>query len=161
MDLRSSLELTLTSARSFKNNTDSSDCYAVWSISDKEARASLDKNGASEPIKFTMSEPAGQFLVIKIKSVKNDTTLGQINVPVKYLLEGVRQEGKETEFVTYQVCGKSKERGWSVRFSYRFGWNFSNEDYMGVKTVFYGGNYTKFECDGFPTCGCMYDVFLL
>ncbi|GKD47087.1 C2 calcium-dependent membrane-targeting protein [Tanacetum coccineum] len=169
--LRSTLELTLTSVRSFKNNTNSSDGYVVCSIADKEERASVNKNGASEPIEFTMTEPARQVLVINIKADENDITLGQLHVPVQYLSKGRRHEGKDTQFVTYQVRGESKELGWSLRFSYRFGWNYPNEDYMGVKTVFYGGNdtekndtegnYTKFECDGFPTCGYMYDIFLL
>ncbi|PWA42070.1 C2 calcium-dependent membrane targeting [Artemisia annua] len=162
MDLCRSLELTLISARSSKNNTSSSDGYAECSILDKTVRASFDKTGASEPIKFTMSDPAEQVLVIQIKAVKNDKTLGKLYVPINYLLEGIRHEGKDKPFVTYQVRGKSKEPGWSIRFSYRFGWNFSNEDYMGVETVFFGGNYTKFECDGvpLPMYDCMYGCII-
>nr|GEX08424.1 putative RNA-directed DNA polymerase, eukaryota, reverse transcriptase zinc-binding domain protein [Tanacetum cinerariifolium] len=96
-----------------------------------------------------MSDPAGQVLVIEIKAMKNDKSLGKLYVPIQYLLRGIRQ-GKDKPCVTCQVRGKSKEPGWSIRFSYRFGWNFSNEDYMGVETVFFGENYTKFECEGVP-----------
>nr|GEW04913.1 hypothetical protein [Tanacetum cinerariifolium] len=90
--LRSTLELTLTSVRSFKNNTNSSDGYVVCSIANKEEQASVNKNRASEPIKFTMTEPARQFLVIKIKVDDNDNTLGQLHVPVLYLSKGRRHK---------------------------------------------------------------------
>nr|GEV63254.1 hypothetical protein [Tanacetum cinerariifolium] len=90
--LRSTLELTLTSVRSFKNNTNSSDGCVVCSIADKEEQASVNKNEASEPIEFTMTEPARQVLVIKIKMDDNDNTLGQLHVPVQYLSKGRRHE---------------------------------------------------------------------
>ncbi|GJT88858.1 hypothetical protein Tco_1070575, partial [Tanacetum coccineum] len=149
--------LTLISARSSKSNTGLSDGYAECSILDKKVRASFNKTGVSKPIKLTMSDPAGQVLVIEIKAMKNDKSLGKLYVPIQYLLRGIRQ-GKDKPCVTCQVRGKSKEPGWSIRFSYRFGWNFSNEDYMGVETVFFGGNYTKFECEGvpLPAYDCMY-----
>lgn len=88
----------------------------------------VDKSGGSEPkwnhpMNFTIDEAAG---LIKIKSVGmfSDKNLGEVRVSMKELLEGIKDEGKAMQLISYQVKAKSKKPRGSVSFSYKFGEKF-------------------------------------
>ncbi|GKA17242.1 SRC2-like protein [Tanacetum coccineum] len=133
------LDLTLRSATGLKNKSifGKSDVYAVVSISETHSklRTPVDKHGGSEhtwnyPMRLTVDEALGQQnrfnLVIKIKAVGifGDRTIGQVEVPIKELMEGIKDDGKTMQETSYQVRGKSgKSRGY-VSFSYKFGEKF-------------------------------------
>ena len=80
-------------------------------------------------MKFTIDEAAGLKdllnLVIKIKAVKGiffSKTLGKVRVPIKYLMEGITEEGKKSQLVSYPVVvNRMAEPGASLTFSYEFG----------------------------------------
>ncbi|PWA55362.1 C2 domain-containing protein [Artemisia annua] len=97
----------------------------------------LRSTGSSEltlniPIKLTFNEAAGLEdrldLVIKIKAVKwlfFSKTLGKVRVPIKDLMEGITEEGKESQLVSYPVInGKAEPGSASLTFSYKFGKKF-------------------------------------
>ncbi|PWA50643.1 C2 calcium-dependent membrane targeting [Artemisia annua] len=89
---------------------------------------------------FTIYEAAGLenrlTLVVKIKSVGmfSDKNLGEVLVPMKELLEGIKDEGKAMQLVSYQVKGKSKKPRGSVSFSYKFGEKFFKASSHGFGT---------------------------
>ncbi|PWA87779.1 C2 calcium-dependent membrane targeting [Artemisia annua] len=133
------LDLTLRSARSLGNKSifGKSDVYAVVSISGTHSklRTSVDKHGGSEPtwnypMKLTIDEALGQQnrlnLVIKIKTVGifGDRTVGQVEVPIKELMEGIKDDGKAMQETSYQIRRKSGKSKGYVSFSYKFGEKF-------------------------------------
>ncbi|GKB03798.1 SRC2-like protein [Tanacetum coccineum] len=133
------LDLTLRSATGLKNKSifGKSDVYAVVSIlgTHSKLRTPVDKHGGSKhtwnyPMKLTIDEALWQQnrlnLVIKIKAVGifGDRTIGQVEVPIKELMEGIKDDGKAMQETSYQVRVKSgKSRGY-VSFSYKFGEKF-------------------------------------
>ncbi|GJT25457.1 SRC2-like protein [Tanacetum coccineum] len=112
------LELILLSADGLKkaNSIDKEDkVYVDVSIlgTDNKLRTPVDKTGGSERtwnhrMKFTIDEDLAQqnclTLVVKIKAVKifSDKNLGEVRLPIKELMKGIKDEGKEMQFVTYQ-----------------------------------------------------------
>ncbi|PWA79887.1 C2 domain-containing protein [Artemisia annua] len=84
--------------------------YADVSIlgTDKKLRTPVNQTGGSEPtwnhrMKFTMDEDLAQqnrlTLVVKIKAVRIFThkNLGEVCVPIKELMEGIKDEGKDMQ----------------------------------------------------------------
>ncbi|GKF97564.1 SRC2-like protein, partial [Tanacetum coccineum] len=82
------------------------------------------------PMKFTIDEAeglkGGLHLVIKIMAVNwlIRKTLGRVRVPIKDLMEGITEEGKESELVSYPVFNRKAKTGASLTFSYEFGKKF-------------------------------------
>ncbi|KAJ0704483.1 putative C2 domain-containing protein [Helianthus annuus] len=112
--------------------------YAIVSISGtagqkvQKFKTRIDKDGGSDPtwnfpMKFTMNEAAGLqnrlTLVVKIKGARMflDKNLGEVRVPIKELLEGLKTEGKTMQNVSYQVRGRYGEPDGVVSFSYKLG----------------------------------------
>ncbi|XP_071705395.1 protein SRC2 homolog [Rutidosis leptorrhynchoides] len=138
------LDLTLISAKGLKTHSVLSkkiDTYAVVSITGSrfqqpyKLQTPVDKIGGTEPqwnhpMKFKVEEAAAQqnalTLVIKIKGVRmfGSKKLGEVKVPVKELLEGVTNEGKSVQFVSYQLRKTSGKINGAVSFSYKFGEKF-------------------------------------
>ncbi|PWA48684.1 C2 domain-containing protein [Artemisia annua] len=132
------LELILLSADGLKkpNSIKKADkVYADVSIlgTDNKLRTPVNQTGGSEPtwnhrMKFTMDEDLAQqnrlTLVVKIKAVRIFThkNLGEVCVPIKELMEGIKDEGKDMQFVTYQVKQESKLR--NLKGLSNFGINF-------------------------------------
>ncbi|GJZ73574.1 SRC2-like protein [Tanacetum coccineum] len=130
MECSRNLELRLVSAEGLKNRswTSKSNVYAVVSISgsrNKKLKTPVDKSGGLEPtwnhpMNFTIDEAAGLqnrlTLLVKIKSVGmlSDKNLGEVRLPMKELLEGIKDEGKAMQLVSYQVTRKSKKPRGSV-----------------------------------------------
>ncbi|KAK9071915.1 hypothetical protein SSX86_008346 [Deinandra increscens subsp. villosa] len=123
------LNVILGSARGLKKARFISkpDVYLVVFISgtsgkDQKLRTSTDQNGNSHPtwnspMKFFIDVKNHRTLVVKIKAVRMfcDKDLGQVRIPIKELLEGVKT-------VSYQVKPKGV-----LSLSYEFGDKFSNE----------------------------------
>ncbi|KAI3687311.1 hypothetical protein L1987_81006 [Smallanthus sonchifolius] len=114
------LNLTLVSAQGLKKPSfmGKMDVYAVASISGQKFKTCVDKNGGSDPtwnfpMPFVIDEAAGLqnrlTLVVKIKAawMFGGWNLGEVHVPVKELLKGVKGEGiKAMQSVSYQVKPK-------------------------------------------------------
>ncbi|GKB22243.1 SRC2-like protein [Tanacetum coccineum] len=130
------LDLSIISAEGLKK---SDNVYAVAYISKAfgRFRTPVDKKGGSEPtwndhtMHFTIKEALGKqnclTLVVKIKAVRMflDKNLGEVRVPIKELMEGIKDEGEENKkYVSYQVLRKFKKPGGFLKFSYRFGPKF-------------------------------------
>ncbi|KVH89871.1 protein SRC2-like [Cynara cardunculus var. scolymus] len=144
MDYRT-LDLTIVSAKGLKKASliGKMDVYAVASIfgtagNVQKYKTPVDKDGGSDPtwnipMKFTVDEAAGLqnrlTLVIEIKAVGmfGDKDVGEVHVPIKELLEGVKAEGREMKFVSYQVRRPSGKPKGDLSFSYKFGENFSGK----------------------------------
>ncbi|PWA41925.1 C2 calcium-dependent membrane targeting [Artemisia annua] len=137
------LELSLISAEGLKK---SDKVYAVAYISETSGRFRTpeDKTGGSEPtwnhpMHFTIKEALGKqnrlTLVVKIKGAGMffDKNLGEVRVPIKELVEGIKDEGdEEKKYVSYEVLRKSKKPGGFLKFSYRFGPKFLKPAYREV-----------------------------
>ncbi|KAJ9535937.1 hypothetical protein OSB04_un000905 [Centaurea solstitialis] len=85
-------------------------------------------------MKFTVDEYAAMhddlMLVIKIKAIGTFTNwkLGEVQVPIKELMESVIPDGNPMQFVSYRVrrsSGKTMKLKGEVSFSYKFGEKFS------------------------------------
>ncbi|PWA98725.1 C2 domain-containing protein [Artemisia annua] len=82
------------------------------------------------PMKFTIDEAEGLEdrlnLVIKIMAVNwlIRKTWGKVRVPIKDLMKDIKDEGKESQLVTYPVVNR---KGASLTFSYEFGKKFLHE----------------------------------
>ncbi|KAI3687313.1 hypothetical protein L1987_81008 [Smallanthus sonchifolius] len=135
------LDITLISAKGLKKASliGKMDVYAVAYISglgnSHELKTHVDKDGGSEPswnypMKFTVDEAAGLqnrlTLVVKIKhkGTFGGKEVGEVNVPIKELLEGVTKEGKSEQLVSYQVRTPSGKPKGDLKFSYKFGEKF-------------------------------------
>ncbi|KAJ9554688.1 hypothetical protein OSB04_009302 [Centaurea solstitialis] len=133
------LDLTLISAKELKNVSlaGKMDVYAVVSISGttQKFKTTVGKDGGPNPtwnfpMKFTVEEAAVVnnclTLVVKIKAAGMfvNRQLGQVQLPIKDLMEGITAEGKPTQVVTLPVirkwCSGDKPKG-DVTFSYKFG----------------------------------------
>ncbi|KAI3821958.1 hypothetical protein L1987_09536 [Smallanthus sonchifolius] len=133
------LNLTLVSAQGLKKTSfmGNMDVYAVASISGtvgkgQKFRTCVHKNGGSDPtwnfpMKFVIDEAAGLqnrlTLVVKIKAacMFGGWNLGEVHVPVKELLEGVKDEGKAMQSVSYQVRRPSRKPKGVLSFKYEVG----------------------------------------
>ncbi|GJT25458.1 SRC2-like protein [Tanacetum coccineum] len=107
-------ELSIISAKDLKKPSSankSDQVYATAYIAGKldRFRTPVDKKGGSEPtwsrqpMTFTINEAEALrnslMLVIKLKAVRMffDKNLGEVRVPIKQLMEGIRDEGKEMQ----------------------------------------------------------------
>lgn len=138
------LEINLTSAKGLKNVNliDKMDVYAVVTLKGdssskqkQKTKTHVDKDCGKNPtwnfpIKFTIDESLAKNnslnLKIKIKCEKilGDKELGQVNVPVKELLDSSPTEagaGGSMKFVSYQVRKPSGRPEGTLNFSYKFG----------------------------------------
>ena len=79
------------------------------------------------PVAAMNNRRSDDALIIKIKAVGwlVDTKLGETNVPINQLLEGVTAEGKPTQVVSFPVIGKGSKG--DVSFSYEIGGKFSKK----------------------------------
>ncbi|KAM0015048.1 putative C2 domain-containing protein [Helianthus debilis subsp. tardiflorus] len=133
------LDLTLVSAKGLTKAGKLS-VYAVASISDsrkviskvQKFKTPFHKDSGSDPtwnfpMKFTLNKAATLqdrlTLVVKIKGARMlvDKNLGEVRVPIKELLEGVKPEGKTMQNVCYEVRGRDGEVKGALSFSYKFG----------------------------------------
>ncbi|KAJ0598350.1 putative C2 domain-containing protein [Helianthus annuus] len=139
------LNLTIISANGLKKPTfmGKMDVYAVVSISGtignpQKLKTNISKHANSDPtwnfpMKFIINEAAGfqnrLTLVIKIKAagIFGGRNLGEVHVPVKELLEGVKDEGKTMQFVSYQVRRPSGKVKGVLSFSYEVGEKFTGK----------------------------------
>ncbi|KAJ9556210.1 hypothetical protein OSB04_010824 [Centaurea solstitialis] len=137
-----SLFLNLISAKELKNISlflfGRMDVYAVVSISDtvEKLRTPVNKGGGrnptwKSPMKLTFDEAAamhyGLKLVIKIKAIGMFTNwkLGEVQVPIKELMESVKFDGNPMQFVSYRLRRSSgKTTKGEVCFGYKFGEKF-------------------------------------
>lgn len=135
------LDITLQSAMDLNkvNLITKMDVYAVVSISggDKsrkqKTKTPVDHEGDASPtwdfpMKFTIDEAALQMnrLMLDIKLVcqraLGDKDVGEVNVPIKELLDSVSKGGAEgKEIVRYQVRKPSGKPKGQLNFSYQFG----------------------------------------
>ncbi|PWA69703.1 C2 calcium-dependent membrane targeting [Artemisia annua] len=159
------LELSIISAEGLKkpNSGNKSDqVYAIAYIAGKldRFRTPVDKKGGSEPtwnhqpMKFTINEAEALrnslMLVIKLKAERMffDKNLGEVRLPIKELMEGIRYEGKRIQVVGYQVQRKSNEPSGSLRFSYTFGKKFLTPVYYrpaGASSIIFYISWTKVD----------------
>nr|GEU29839.1 hypothetical protein [Tanacetum cinerariifolium] len=134
-----SLELTLISAEGLKKPSSSSKfdkVYATFTITGFHGKLQTptDKNNPkpmwNHPMQITIDEAAAgqkrRMLVFKIKALRTffDNNLGEVRVLFKELMEGMNDEGKDVQIVTYIVNRGSKKPGGTVTFSYKFGPKF-------------------------------------
>lgn len=142
------LELKIISAKGLKKATliGKMDVYAVVSISGASGKPSKLRTPVAQdagteptwnfPMKFTIDERAGfqnqLTLVVEIKheGTFGDKEIGEANVPLRELLDGLKKEGKgETEqFVSYQVLTPSGKPKGTLNFSYKFGEKFTMDE---------------------------------
>ncbi|MFS7959504.1 putative C2 domain-containing protein [Helianthus anomalus] len=140
MEFHKTLDLTLVSAKGLKKAGSifgKLHVYAVVSISGtgykvQKFKTPIHKDGGSDPtwnfpMKFTVNEAAGLenrlTLVVKIKGARMflDKNLGEVRVPIKELLQGVKPEEKTVQNVSYEVRGRYGELEGVVSLSYKFG----------------------------------------
>ncbi|MFS8002864.1 putative C2 domain-containing protein [Helianthus anomalus] len=139
------LDLILVCAKGLKKSSfiGRMDVYAVASISGttgkiQKLRTTVDKNGDTDPtwnfpMKFIIDEPAAlqnnHILVVKIKAARifRGKNLGEVHVPIKDLLDGVKVEGKSLESVSYQVIRRSGEPKGVLSFWYEVGEKFTGK----------------------------------
>ncbi|GJU19999.1 SRC2-like protein [Tanacetum coccineum] len=144
-------ELSIISAEGLKKPSSankSDQVYAIAYIAGKLDRfqTPVDKKGGLEPtwshqpMTFTINEAEALrnslMLVIKLKAVRMffDKNLGEVRVPIKQLIEGIRDEGKEIQVVSYYLQRKSNEPGGFLRFLYKFGRKFLTLVYRSAGT---------------------------
>ena len=133
------LELNLISAKGLKNVNliDKMDVYAVVSLKGnslkhkEKIKTHVDKDCGKDPtwnfpVKFTIDESLAKNnnlnlkFKIKCERILGDKELGQVNVPVKDLLDSPG-EGGSMKFVSYQVKKPSGKPEGTLNFSYKFG----------------------------------------
>ena len=133
-----SLELTLISAEGLKkprssNKTDKVYVKVTLTGYNGSLRTPTDKKNPepiwNHPMQITVDETAGQkkrMLVFKIKAVRMfiDKNLGEVRVSFNDLMEGMKDEGKDVQVVTYKVKRMSNKPGGTITFSYKFGPKF-------------------------------------
>ncbi|XP_022749030.1 protein SRC2-like [Durio zibethinus] len=133
------LEINVISATDLKNVNliDKMDVYAVVSLKGdswkhrQKMKTPVDKDCGKNPtwnfpVKFTMdeslaknNEPNLKFR-IKCERTLGDKELGQVNIPVKELLDSPG-EGSSIKFVRYQVTNPSGRPEGTLNFSYKIG----------------------------------------
>ncbi|XP_007035560.2 PREDICTED: protein SRC2 [Theobroma cacao] len=132
-------EINVISAKGLKNVNliDKMDVYAIVSLKgdsskDKQkTKTPVDKDCGKDPtwnfpVKFTIDESLAQKnnlnlkFKIKCERILGDKELGQVNVPVKELLDST-SEGGSMKFVSYQVRKPSGKPEGTLNFSYKFG----------------------------------------
>lgn len=136
-----SLDVTIISAKGLNkvNLVGKMDVYAVVYINntitgnrDQKQKTHVDKDGDSNPtwnssMSFKIDESAALqnrlTLVVKIKTegMFGDKDLGEVHVPVKELLDGITNNGKPLQFVSYQVRKPSGKPKGELSFSYKLG----------------------------------------
>ncbi|XP_071718159.1 protein SRC2-like [Rutidosis leptorrhynchoides] len=166
------LDLTLISAKGLKNHSvfgHRIDAYAVVSITRNRFQlpdnfqTPVDKIGGTElqwnyAMKFKVEEAptAKQTLVIKLKGVRmfGSKKLGEVKVPIKELLEGVTNEGKSMQFVSYQLRKTSGKINGAVSFSYKLGEKFEEPVIMCYAPPMQRNLRNFSSSDGCRDCGC-------
>ncbi|PWA79162.1 C2 calcium-dependent membrane targeting [Artemisia annua] len=132
------LDLTIISAEGLKSIRKYDVYVVVHGTDGRELQITpvLRNTGSSDhltwnfPMKFTIDEAEGikdsLNLVIKIMAVNWLTrkTLGKVRVPIKDLMKDIKEEGKESQLVTYPAVNRKAEPGASLTFSYEFGKKF-------------------------------------
>ncbi|XP_076930105.1 protein SRC2-like [Bidens hawaiensis] len=141
------LDLVIVSAKGLKKSSlmGRMDVYAVATISGgsgkvQRLRTTVDKSGDSKPtwnfpMKFIVEESNGlQTLVVKIKKVSvfgGSKCLGEVNVPVKELMEGgvIDGNGNKNKLRSgcYDVITKSGKVHGGLSFWYEFGDTFTGK----------------------------------
>ncbi|GKV31515.1 hypothetical protein SLEP1_g40197 [Rubroshorea leprosula] len=133
------LDINLISASDLKNVNlvSKMDVYAVVSLAGdssnhkQKVKTTVDRVGGSNPswnfpIKFTVDETLAQqnrlLLVVNLKCERTlgDKEVGEVNVPVKELLDSTGNGGS-MKFISYQVMKPSGKPKGMLNFSYKFG----------------------------------------
>ncbi|KAJ4847051.1 hypothetical protein Tsubulata_037443, partial [Turnera subulata] len=134
------LEINLISAKDLKNVNliSKMDVYAVVSLfspdshPEQKTKTPVDRDGGSNPtwnhpIKFTIyggdaAVHRGLSLVFKLRCDRalGDKDVGEVNVPVKELLDSVKNK-ESMQSVSYQVRKPSGKPKGELQFSFRFG----------------------------------------
>ncbi|XP_022760552.1 protein SRC2-like [Durio zibethinus] len=135
------LEVNVISAKGLKNVNliDKMDVYAIVSLKrdslkqkqKQKIKTPVDKDCGKDPnwnfpVKFTVDESLAKSnnlnlkFKIKCERILGDKELGQVNVPVKELLDS-SGEGGSMKFVSYQVRKPSGKPEGTLNFSYKFG----------------------------------------
>ncbi|XVF28342.1 hypothetical protein REPUB_Repub15cG0021400 [Reevesia pubescens] len=134
---RRTLEINVISAKGLKNVNliDKMHVYAIISLKgDKQkqkTKTPVDKDCGKDPtwnfpIKFSIDESLAKNnnlnlkFEIKCERILGDKELGEVNVPVKELLDSPG-EGSSKQFVSYQVRKPSGKPEGTLNFSYLFG----------------------------------------
>ncbi|PON81693.1 C2 domain containing protein [Trema orientale] len=138
------LDITIISATDLKdvNLLSKMDVYAVVSISGdhrsskQKQKTPVDKDSGPNPrwdhtFKFTLFEDAVQQnqLVLKIKLVSDrsfgDKEIGEVQVPIKELLENSKDDKNGEKRVSYSVRLPSGKAKGTLNFGYKFGEKFA------------------------------------
>ncbi|XP_076881634.1 protein SRC2-like [Bidens hawaiensis] len=149
MEYYRTLDLMMVSAKGLKKSSlmGRMDVYAEATISGcsgkvQRLRTTVDKSGDSDPtwnfpMKFIVEDSNGlQTLVVKIKKVRvfgGGKCLGEVNVPVKELMEGsagVTDAGNNNSKLksgSYDVITKSGKVHGGLSFWYEFGDKFTGK----------------------------------
>lgn len=142
------LELKIISAKGLKKATliGKMDVYAVVSISGASGKPSKLRTPVAQdagteptwnfPMKFTIDERAGLqnrltlLVEIKHEGTFGDKEIGEANVPIRELLDGIKKEGKgeEEQPFSYQVLTPSGKPKGTLNFSYKFGEKFTVDE---------------------------------
>nr|GEV98890.1 hypothetical protein [Tanacetum cinerariifolium] len=158
------LDLTIISAGGLKSLSKYKAYVVVCGTGCQKLRTPFLRSAGSSkltwnfPMKFTIDEAAGLKdrlnLVIKIKVVKwmfLTINLGYVCVPIKDLMEGITEEGKESHFVSYPVVTQKAERGPSLTFSYTFGKKFLHKVKARYSSYTKSGSKLERSSSGFRT----------
>lgn len=141
MDQRS-LEINVISARDLKdvNFMTKMDVYAVVSISgdshnkNQKTKTNVDRGSGTNPtwnfpVRFTIDESMAQknrltlVFTLFCDRALGDKEIGQVNVPVKELLDSSSSASSSMQFVSYQVRKPSGRPKGELHFSFKFGEN--------------------------------------
>lgn len=134
------LEINLISAKDLKNVNlvSKMDVYVVVSLfspdshPEQKTKTRVDRDGGTNPtwnhsMKFTIygadaTVYRGLNLVFKLRCDRalGDKDIGEVNVPVKELLDSVKDK-ESMQFVSYQVRKPSGKPKGEIRFSFKFG----------------------------------------
>ncbi|CAN4108777.1 unnamed protein product [Withania somnifera] len=136
MELRP-LDIKIISAENIKNVNAFSkmDVYAEVFISSNSPKQKtfVDKNSGTNPkwnhsMKFTLSiNKPGLYLIIRLKSERTlgDKEIGQVSIPIHDLFNQSTSSGTAERFVEYPVITQSGKPKGTLKFSYKFGENFT------------------------------------
>ncbi|OMO98490.1 C2 calcium-dependent membrane targeting [Corchorus olitorius] len=132
------LEINVISAKGLKNVNliDKMDVYAIISLKGskhkQKTKTHVHKDCGKDPtwnfpVKFTIDESLAKSnqlnlkFKIKCEKILGDKELGQVNVPVKELLDSPGDGGGSMKFVSFQVRKPSGKPEGTLNFSYKFG----------------------------------------
>lgn len=134
-----SLEVSIISARDLQdvNLVSKMDVYAVATLlgdsrTKQTIKTSIDREGGRNPtwnfpIRFTIDSRAAKQnrLVLEIKlrcsRALGDKDIGEVNIPVKELLDSAHGNGQSLQYISYQVRKPSGRPKGELNISYKFG----------------------------------------